>query len=54
MLYDIILSEPSTLFHVTHDCVTVTLSCNWGDSVVMLTLILSPPKIREKEVTNKK
>ena len=30
MLYDIILPEPSILFYVTHDCVTVTmmLSCD--------------------------
>jgi len=37
MLYDIILLEPSMLFHITHDGVT-------ADSDVTLTLILSSQK----------
>ena len=55
MLYDVILPESSILFPVTCDCVTVTvtLSCDWGGSVVTLTLSF-PKNKREKEVTNKK
>ena len=37
MLYNIILLEPSTLFYVTHDCVTVTvtLSCDWCMMIIL-------------------
>ena len=54
MLYDIILSEPSTLFCVIHDYVTVTVTDMWlCDSDVMLTLTLSLQNKNERKENNK-
>ena len=49
MLYDIILLEPSTLFHVRCDwCMVVWLWCCVNPNPK------SPNKIKEKEITNEK
>ena len=51
ILYDIILLEPFTLFHVTCDS-----GDSDSDSNVTLTLALSPQKskIKKKKITNEK
>ena len=59
ILYDIVLPEPSTLFHVTCDCVTVTLSCDWCVTLWQWCHVNPNPKslkmkIKEKEITNEK
>ena len=56
MLYDIILPEPSMLFHVT---MTLTLSCNWCVTVWLWCHVNPNPKflkikIKEKEIPNEK